>query len=451
VVAKQETQKLEKCQIRLTLTVPRDEVKKGYEALLKEYSKSVQIKGFRKGHVPGTVLERKFGEGLKEEAMGRIMEDAVKEALETVEQKPIGTSTPAVTEEPVFSLDADFTFSVTYDTFPEFELGSIEGIECEIPAVEVGAEDEGREMDDLRDRNALVIDKDEGAKAAKGDVATIDYAELDETGAEIAGTAREGFVFTVGSNQTLYDFDEDVIGMVKGDSKTVAKTFPADYRFPDLAGKDKKLRLALTQVKARKLPDLDDDFAQDVSEKYKTLADLKADIRKRLEARLADKLAALKEQQVIEALLARCPMELPESIIEAQLAARYRDFMGRLGADPKTFAKLLEGSGKTAEGLFQEWRPSTEKSIKTRLIIEKLLEREKPEASDEELSAEYAKIAERSGSTPEETREQYEKAGYAERVLDQIRENKLFDAIYAKGKEKKGKKTKFVDLFAENE
>jgi len=451
MVSQKDVKKEDHCQVVLTLTVPKEDVAKGYEALLAEYSKSVQIKGFRKGHVPAAVLERKFGEGLKEEAMGRIMDDAVTEAMEGVEEKPIGTSQPSVKDKPDFALDKDFTFSVVYDTFPSFDPPSIDGIEVEIPVVSVADEDVEREIESIRERNALVIDKDEGAKAGKGDVATIDYAEIGEDGLQVAGSKREGFVFTIGSGQTLYGVDDDVLGMAKGDEKTVDKSYPADYRHAELAGKSKKVWLKLAQVKARKLPDLDDDFAQDVSESYKTLADLRADTRKKLEEHLEERLKSMREQALVEGLVSRATIDLPESLVKADLAHRYQDFVGRLGGDPRTLDKLLGSMGKGFDELIAEWRPASEKSLRTRFILEKLMETEKIDASEEDLAAEFARIAERQGGPVEEVRKQYEDAGYGERIKDKVREDKLFALILSKAKEKKGKKAKFVDLFAENQ
>ncbi len=451
MIADKKVERLERCQVRLSLTVPQAEVAKGYQDLLKEYSRTVQIKGFRKGHVPQDVLVRKFGDGLKQEAMSRVMDEALREALEGEEARPIATSQPSLDGNPEFSLDKDFSFSVLYDALPVFEPGPIDGIEIEIPSVEILPEDEDRELEDLRDRNSLVVDKDENAKAEKGDVATINYAELDADGGQVDGSAREGFVFTVGSGQTLYDLDEDVIGMQVGDQKTVEKSYPADYRFQELAGQSRKIRLKLVQLKARKLPALDDDFAQDVSESFKTLADLRADIRKKLETRRDERLAALKERQVVEALLQRNQFDLPESLIRAELAHRYQEFVQRLGGDPATLDKLLAGTGKTLDALLDEWRPGSERALRTRFILEKLLEREKVELSQEELEAEYQRIAAGSGSDAAQVRQQYESLGYAERLRDRLREDKLFSLIYSKAKEKKGKKTKLVDLFAENQ
>jgi trigger factor len=451
VVASKEIQKLEHSSVRLSLSVAKDDVKKEYQALINQYAKSVQIPGFRKGHVPASILETKFGEGLKQDVMGRIMEKAVQEALEDTEERPLPYSTPTVTEEPHFSIDSDFSFSVSYDVFPVYTVGDYKGIEIEIPKVEIDDSDEKRELEALQDRNAIVKDKDDGKPAEKGDVATVTYCELDDTGAELAGSKREDFVFALGMGQNIYDLDADVIGMRKNEEKIVAKTFPADYAYPEIAGQKKTLKVALTQLKARDLPKLDDDFAQDISEKYKNIEDLKADIRKRLNRELENLIENKKENQVIDALIAKTPIDIPESMIAIQLEGRFREFMGRLGTDEATLLKILAGSGKTKQALFDEWRPQSEKEIKTRLIIEKLHTDLKVEADDSDIEKEYAEIAELNSVSLDEVKSHYEKNDLGEHLREHIKEQKLFKLIYDAAKIKTGKKAKFLELTKENQ
>ncbi|MBL8966574.1 MAG: trigger factor, partial [Spirochaetaceae bacterium] len=333
MVAAKNIERLERSAVKLTITVPRDEVKKSYAGLIAEYSKNVRIDGFRKGHVPASVLERKYGEELKLDAMGRVMEKAVEEAVKDIDEKPIAYSTPSLEGEPKFDLDADFTFAVTYDVFPTVPVADYKGIEVEVPAVTVTAADEERELTEIRERNALVVEKKDGAKAAKGDVATVDYKELGEDGAPVAGGERQDFSFEIGTGYNLYKFDDEIVGMKKGESKKFAKTFPADYEYKELAGRSVTVEAKLTNLKEKKLPELDDDLAQDVSEKYKTLDDLKADLKKNLEKRLEQKLRQLKEKAVVDGLLARATVELPASMVDAELGMRWENLKGQMGLD----------------------------------------------------------------------------------------------------------------------
>lgn len=445
-------EKLDNSAARLTVTVGKDGVRAAYDELLKEYGKEVRIDGFRKGKVPVNILERKFGREIRLEAMGRLMDKAVEQALEGETLVPLAYAQPSLEGEPAFELDADFSFAVRYDVFPEVLPGDVTGAEVELPVCSVAKADEDRELDELRERNAIVMDKDDAAKAKKGDIATVDYAELDASGAAVPGTERQDFVFELGTGYNIYKFDDDVIGMKKGDEKTVEKAFPADFEYPELAGAKKSIRVKLTKLKEKKLPALDDDLAQDVSEKFKTLDDLKADVRAKLEKRLADRMASLREKGIVDALLERSTVALPASMLEAELEMRKRNLMKRMGIEGEDkLESIVSMSGKTMQGLYDEWKPDAERAIKTRLILDKLVADAKLEAGDEELEAEYAKMAAESSMSAEEVKAEYVRRGMVDYLRDRVKEDKLIASLAGKVKIKKGKKVAFVDLFKENE
>jgi trigger factor len=454
VIASKNIERLEHSAVKLSVTVPSAESKKEYDALLREYSKSVRIDGFRAGHVPASVLERKFGDSLRLDAMGRVLEKAVAEALKDADPKeqPITYSTPSLEGEPDFDLEKDFSFTVKYDVFPTIEIGDWKGIEVEKPSVEIGPEDEARELKDVRERNAIVIERDASAAAAVGDVATISFREVDDEGKTVDGTEREDFTFEIGSGYNIYKIDDDIVGMRRDEEKAVAKSYPADFENSDLAGRSVKLSVKVTKIKEKKLPDLDDEFAQDVSEKYKTLDDLTSDIRAHLEKRLADKLRQLEEKALIEGLLARSKTDVPESMIAAELAMRLENLKRQMGFDTEDkLDRMLSYSGKTRESLIEEWKPSAEKSIITRLAIEKLLEEGKYECSESDLEAEYARQATESSLSVDEVKAEYEKRGSMDYLRSRIREDKLLADILAAAKIKKGDRLAFVDLFKDSE
>ncbi|HPE87947.1 MAG TPA: trigger factor [Spirochaetales bacterium] len=452
MVVTKNIEKLEHSAVRLTVTVGKDDVRAAYDALLKDYAKNVRIDGFRKGKVPANILERKFGPQLKLDAMGRVMDEAVEKALDGEALVPLSYAQPSLDGQPAFELDAEFSFSVTYDVFPEVVPGDIEGMELELPQVTIAKADEERELDEIRDRNAIVMDKDDKAAAKKGDIATVDYAELDESGEPVKGTERQDFVFELGSGHNLYKFDDDVIGMKKDAEKTIEKAFPADFEYSELAGQTKKLRVKLTKLKEKKLPELDDDLAQDVSEKFKTLDDLKADIRAKLEKRLEDRLKSLREKGVVDALVEKSTVDLPASMVAAELEMRLRNLMQRMGIDSEErLAQIVSMSGRSVDQLREEWRPEAEKAIKTRLVLDKLTEEGKYAASDDDVAAEYAKMAADSNLSVEEVKAEYERRGMVEYLVDRIKEDRLIADLEKKMKAKKGKKIAFVDLFKENE
>ena len=454
MIASKNIERLEHSSVKLSVTVPSAESKKEYEAMLKEYSKSVRIDGFRAGHVPASVLERKFGDSLRLDAMGRVLEKAVEEALKDADPKeqPLAYSTPSLDGEPEFSVDKDFSFAVKYDVFPTIEVGDWKGIEVKKPVCEIGGEDEARELEDIRQRNAIVAERDAGAKAAKGDIVTVNFREIGADGQSVAGTEREDFTFEIGTGYNVYKIDDEMVGMKRDEEKTIEKSYPADFDYNELAGKTVKLAVKVTKIKEKKLPALDDELAQDVSEKYKTLADLKTDLRAQLEKRLADKLKQLEEKALVEGLLARSKVELPESMVAAELAMRLENLKRQMGIDnEEKLERLLSYSGKTKAALIEEWKPSAEKAITTRLAIEKLVEEGKYECSEADLEAEFARQASEASLSVDEVKAEYEKRGSMDYLRDRIKEDKLMAALLAAATVKKGDKVSFVDLLKDSE
>jgi trigger factor len=454
VIASKNIERLEHSQVKLSATVPSDESRKEYESLLREYSKTVRIDGFRPGHVPASVLERKFGDSLRLDVMGRILEKAVEEVLKDEDRsvQPLAYSTPALEGEPEFSLDKDFSFAVKYDVFPVIEVGDWKAIEVTRPRVEIRSEDEERELQDIRERNAIVAERDASAAAAKGDIVTVDYREVGADGQSVAGTEREDFTFEIGTGYDVYKIDEDIVGMKRDEERTIAKSYPADFEDKELAGRELRLSVKVKKIKEKKLPALDDELAQDVSEKYQTLADLKADIRSHLEKRLADRLKQLEEKALVDGLLARSKVELPESMIAAELAMRIENLKRQAGIDADDkLDRFLSYSGKTRDSLIQEWRPSAERQITTRLAIEKLVEEGKYECSEADLEAEFARQASESQLSVDEVKAEFEKRGSLDYLRDRIKEDKLMADLLASAKIKDGAALAFVDLLKDSE
>ncbi len=211
---------LEDSAVQITITIDNKAIQTEYDELVKKYCRTVSIKGFRKGKVPNDVLIRKFGDSLTAETAEQIIRKSLNEVLESVEQKPISTSQPEIDAEKDLVLGQDFTFKVKYDTFPEVELGRHKGLSYEDLKVSIVKEDLDRELKTLQEQNALVVDKNSGV-VAQGDVASVDYIELDGEGKEIEATRRESFVFEVGTGYNLYIIDvlRIVYRVVRGFSK----------------------------------------------------------------------------------------------------------------------------------------------------------------------------------------------------------------------------------------
>ncbi len=441
---------LEHSKVRMTLTVPARDVRSEYDAMMVEYVKEARIDGFRKGHVPVSVLERKFGESLKAESMGRVIEKAVEEGLKASERQPLTYEPPALDGEPAFELDKDFTFTVTFDAYPSFELPSPEGVEIEVPTISVSEEDIARELQDIRQRNAIVVEKD--GPAQDGDIVTANFVEIAEDGSEVAGSARQDFSFELGKNLNLYKFDDEVASMKAGDEKVISKTFPADYEYAEYAGKSVQVKVTVTKVKKQDLPELDDELAQDVSEKYKTLDDLKAAVKNQLTEALETKLRRTRENALMDELLKRTTVSIPQSMLAAELAMRWESLKQQMGVDSdERLQMFLTISGKTREQLFKDWAPLAEKALSSRILLEKLIEAGSYTSSDEEVEAEIAKEATHTTMSPAEIKAEYEKHGTIEYLKDDIKARKFFNAALATAKVKEAATISYLDFMKENE
>lgn len=450
-----EISKLENSAVKLTATIAKEDVVSGYNKNISKYAKNVQLPGFRKGHVPVKVLEQKYGDSLKQEVLADLIDESLNQIFAEEESKdirPLPYTQPRLDGDklPEFSTDKDLTFSVVYDVFPSVEVKDFSKIEVKEPQVEIGEKELNEELKAIQERNAVVIDKKEGEPVEKDNIVTIDYKELDDSETVIPGSEREGFVFTVGTGENIYKIDDEIVGMKKDETKEISKTYDAKEENKDLAGKTKKISVTVKAIKLRNLPALDDELAQDVSEKYKTLDDLKKDISKGLESAKNRKIAELKSQSLLEQLVEKNPIVLPKSMIQAEMESRWRMMAQQFQTTPEQLEKMISASGQSKENMLTQWTGDAEKMLKSRLIVDALIREKNIAVTPEEVEAEFAKIADESGSTIEEVKEHYEDARAKEYIIDEIKENKLYDELYKQVKVSKGDKVKFADLFKNN-
>ncbi|MBO5137349.1 MAG: trigger factor [Spirochaetaceae bacterium] len=442
-----EIAKLENSSVKLTVTVAKKDVEASYNETVTKCAKNIQLPGFRKGHVPVAVLERKYGEALKADAASDIIEKSLGEIFEEIQEKPLPYAQPTMEEVPVLDTTKDLTFSVIYDVFPVVKVENFDGITIKEPVVSIGEAELKEELEQIRERNAMVVDKKDDEAAVKDDIVTIDYCELDESGNIIDGSKRQDFVFTIGSGQNLFKIDDDIIGMKKNETKEITKKYSEDFEDKDLAGKTKKLRITVKALKVRNLPDLDDELAQDVNEKYNTLADMKADITKNMEAAKDKKIAELKANSLLEQLVEKNTFDLPKSMIQAELDSRWRMMAQQFRTTPEQLDKMVAASGQTKETMLNEWTGDAEKMLKSRIIVEALLKERNITVTPEEIEAEYTKIAEGAGISVEEVKKHYADPRSKEYLIDDAKEQKLYKELFSQVKVVKGEKISFADLF----
>ena len=447
-----EIQKIENSALKLTATIAQADVESGYKSEFAKYAKNIQIPGFRKGHVPTKIIEQKYGEAIKQEITGGLIDEALNEILQADDAKdirPLPYSQPRLDGDKLPEIDTtkDFTFTVIYDIFPTVEVKNFSGITIKEPKVEIGEKEIEDELKSIQERNAVVVDKKDGDPVEKDNIVTIDYKELNDDGSTVDGSSREGFVFTVGSGENIYKIDDEIIGMKKDESKEITKTYAADDKDPELAGKTKKISVTVKAIKIRDLPKIDDDLAQDVSEKYSTLADLKADLKKQMESAKTRKIAELKSQSLLEQLVEKNPIDLPKSMIQTEQDARWRMLAQQFQTTPEQLEKMILSSGQSKSDMITQWTGDTEKMLKSRLIVDALLREKNISVTPEEVEAQYQKIADAQGVSVEEIKKHYEDPRNKEYLVDETKENKLFEELYKDVKVSKGEKTSFADLF----
>lgn len=385
---------LENSQMALTLTVDAASIEEAYKAKINKYAKEIQMKGFRKGKAPISVIESKFGSAIREESTFDLMESSLKETIETLDEKdkPLQFSTPVLQNEESllpFKKDSDITFTVHYDVKPSFDLPQYTGLEVKYNTTEVADSDVDAEIEKLREQNAVVLTKD--AKVANGDIVTCNYVELDSEGNEVPGTSRKDFTFTVGSSYNFYGFDEDIIGMAKGEEKKFEKTYAEDYANPDYKGKTITLIVNVTEVKERQLPEVDDEFAQDVKEEYKTVEDMKNGIKANLQKEVDEMVDNVKKETIVNALNEATTLTIPASMIEFELESSWRDYVRQTGLTEDQILNYFKQSGMSKESFIEGWREPATKNLKNQLILEAIQKKENFEVDEKALEEELNK------------------------------------------------------------
>ncbi len=389
MIADKSIKELENSSVALTVTVTADTVEQDYQAALKKYASTIQIKGFRKGKAPVSVLEAKFGNAIREESTFNTIEDGLKEVLADVEEKykPLSFSTPELQDEEgllPFEANKDVTFTVKYDIMPIFDVPAYKGLKVTYPKVAVSDEAVNAEVDKLRDQNAMVIDKSDAA--AMGDIVTVDYVELDSDNNEVAGSERKEFVFTLGSTYNFYQIDEDLVGMKAGEEKTFSKTYAEDSTVEGYAGKTITLKVNVQSVKFRDIPALDDEFAQDVKEEYKTVADLVKGTKEKLQSALDAKIEQEKLNALSEELLKGATIAVPASMIDMEVEQSWKRYIQQTGLSEEQILQFLQFQNQTKEDLTAPWRDAAEKSLRVQLIMEKIKEAEQFPLTEEEVN-----------------------------------------------------------------
>ena len=393
-----EIKKLENSSVELTLTLSAATIEEDYSKTIRDYAKKLTIKGFRPGKAPVSLVESKYGDAIREEVTFRLMEKNLTDSYKDMDAKdrPLPYSTPELQNEEAllpFKPNTDITYSVIYDVLPVVTLPEYKGLEIEYQARKVTDDEVNAEIERLRQQNAMVIAKN--GTVAEGDIVTLDYAELDADGNEMAANKRDDFTFTVGSSYNFYKLDKDIIGLKKGDETVIEKTYGDDSGMgTDYLGKTVKIKVAVKEVKIKEVPELDDDFAQDVKDEYKTVDDLLKATRKQLEDAAESDNRAAKLDSVVKAILDKTEIAVPKSMVEAQLESDWQNFISRFGMKEEDVMKIMGAQGGSKEQFLETRRADTLQNIKAQLVLEQIKEDQKFEVSEEELAEELKNYGE---------------------------------------------------------
>ena len=391
-------EKKEKNQVVLSITVEADVFEAACEKSYRKNAHSINIQGFRKGKAPRKIIEKLYGpEIFYDDAMNACIPDAYEAAVEEAGLKVV--SQPSITDVDV--KDGEFVFTAVVYVKPEVSVKDYKGIEAEKDEAVVTAEEVEAELTRMQDRNARQVSVEREAK--KGDIANLDFEGFVD-GVAFEGGKGEKFDLELGSGMFIPGFEEQLEGKKAGDECDVDVVFPETYQEKTLAGKPAVFKCRINEVKENQKPALDDEFANDVSE-FDTLADLKADIeKKQLESKTASADNAFQER-VMDKVIENLEADIPEAMVETQLDRVAEDFSYRLAMQGMEFESYLKMTGMTKEQFRQVFKPQALRQVKIRLALEKIAELEGLEVTNEDLNAEFAKLAENNKMDVEKVKE----------------------------------------------
>ncbi|MEU1130617.1 trigger factor [Streptomyces sp. NPDC005900] len=427
--------------VRLTVEVPFEELKDSLDAAYKKINQQVTVKGFRKGKIPARIIDQRFGRGaVLEEAVNDALPKFYTEAVNEAELNVLGQPEVDITE---LKDNETLNFTAEVDVRPTIEIPDYSGIEVEVDAVEVSDEDVDKAVEELRERFASTSPVERAAE--DGDVVTIDLqAKVD--GEVLEDGVASGVSYTIGSGELLEGIDDAVKGLEAGGEAT----FTSELKGGSAAGKESEVTVKVTQVAKRELPELDDDFAQLASE-FDTLDELKADSRKRLENMKQYDQATQAQERVLEKLLELVEVPVPEKLLADEIQTRKHNLvnhqLGQMGLD---LAKYLEIQGKTEEEFDAETKEQAEKGIKTQFVLDELVNKEKLNVNQEELTEHLMRRAQSSGMSPDQFAQAVVEGGQVPMLVGEVARGKAL-AVVVEAATVKDTKGEVIDLSDEDE
>lgn len=384
-----QVEKLEKNMAKLTIETSAEEFNAAIEKAYQKNKKKMNVQGFRKGKAPRKVIEKMYGAGVfYEEAANILMPEAYGKAVDECDLEIV--SQPSVD---VVQVEAGkpFIFTAEVAVKPEVTLGAYKGIEVEKNEVEVSEDEVTAEIDRVREQNARTINVEDRPVQDK-DQTVIDFEGFVD-GEAFEGGKGEEYSLTIGSHSFIDTFEEQLIGKNIGEEVEVNVTFPEDYHAADLAGKPALFKVQIKEIKVKELPELDDDFAQDVSD-CENVDAYKEQVKSELTKKKEDAAKTAKEEEVVTKIIEDATMEIPDPMIDTQVRQMADDFARRIQAQGLSIEQYFQFTGMEPQAFLEQMKPQALKRIQSRLVLEAVVAAENITASDEDIEEELKKMAE---------------------------------------------------------
>lgn len=432
-----ETKNLSANRFELTIAISAEELSEGVKKAYNQRKDNISIPGFRKGKAPFAMVIKMYGEeAFYEDALNILYPDAVDSAIKESGLKVINDKMD--TEIESISKEDGVVLKVAVTTYPEIEIGKYKGLKAEKLIAKVEDSEVEAQIKAMADRNARMVSVEDRA-AANGDTVVIDFEGFVD-GVAFDGGKSEGYSLELGSGSFIPGFEEQIVGKNIGDEFDIVVTFPEEYGAENLAGKEATFKIKLHEIKFRELPEIDDEFAKDVSE-FDTLDALKADIKEKALAQKAKIAEEETENDLVQQIVDSIKGEIPEAMFENRLEQSVQEFGYRLQMQGLDLDTYLKYSGTSMDDFKATFRPQAESQVKFRLALEKIVELEKIEANDEEIDAEYAKMAEQYGMEVEAVKNAVPSTELAKDVavtkaIDFIKENAVITEVEEKTEKK---------------
>ncbi|MFP7477990.1 trigger factor [Terribacillus saccharophilus] len=407
----------------LTITLAPEELDAALDKAFQKVVKQVQVPGFRKGRVPRKIFEQRFGvESLYQDAIDIVLPEAYMNAVEETGIEPVAQ--PDVDLEQI-EQGKELIFKATVTVKPEVELGDYKGLEVEAEDTTVTDEDVEKEIDALRNRQAELVVKEEGT-AAEGDTVVIDFEGFVD-GEAFEGGKAENHSLEIGSGSFIPGFEEQLVGKESGSESDINVTFPEEYHAAELAGKEAVFKVKIHEIKAKELPELDDEFAKDVDEEVESLDALREKTKNRLQEEKTNAAENNKREQLINLATDNAKVDVPDAMVDTELDRMVREFEQRLQMQGMTLEMYAQFSGQDEAALREQMKEDAGKRVKTNLTLEAIAQAENVEVTDEDVNTELEKMAEMYQTDKEQLTQML--GGNTDAIKDDLKFQKAIDVL----------------------